>query len=150
LLHLARDAGYTGRLCGLDPAPGYCPWPAVSLSGQFVFETATRSPASGNAGPPANAVEVPDSSGALIRMEHHAEPPRGDLVTYTAPRLAGPQTSRSALRFLDPITLAGHLTAAGLAIHSQYGNWDASPLTPTSPESSLFASHLNEDDQAPR
>lgn len=125
---------------------------ALTPAGRFVFETRNPLARAWERWTPANAVEVPDPSGALIRMEHNADPPRGDLVsftvTYTAPSLPGPQTSRSTLRFLDPAALSGFLTAAGLVIHKQFGDWDSSPLTETSPEIITFAG-LSRVDQAP-
>jgi hypothetical protein len=38
-------------------------------------------------------------------VEHQVETPvTGDLVTFTAPSLPGPQVSRITLRFLDSLT----------------------------------------------
>ncbi|MEU1514542.1 hypothetical protein ABZ490_20670 [Streptomyces sp. NPDC005811] len=54
--------------------------------------------------------------------------------TYSSPGWDVPRRSRSVLRFLGPEALAGFLTEAGLVVAEQYGDWDLSPLTETSPE----------------
>jgi hypothetical protein len=38
------------------------------------------------------------------------------------------------LRFIDADSLAKRLTVAGFLIDQQFGNWDRSPLTESSPE----------------
>lgn len=188
LLHLARQAGHTGRLCGLDPAAGMLSqarrrsdieWVLGDLStatwdgefdlivmtghafqvlltdddlhtalaaihaallpgGRFAFETRNPLARAWEHWTPDHAVEV-TSDGGLIRMSHQVEfPVTSDLVTftttYTAPTLPSPQQSQSTLRFLNPATLTRFLTAAGLTIHDQFGDWDRTPLTETSPE----------------
>jgi len=72
-------------------------------------------------------------------MAHQVELPlEGDLVSFTAtfssPQWDQPEVSRSTLRFLDAATLHAFLNDAGLAIEAQYGDWDRSPLTSSSPE----------------
>ena len=42
--------------------------------------------------------------------------------------------SRSTLRFLDTDALSSFLDDAGLVVEEQFGDWDRSPLTATSPE----------------
>lgn len=189
LLRSAREAGHTGRLCGLDPAIGMLAlargvsdvewvlgdlasarWDrefdlivmtghafqvlvtddelraglaairsALALGGRFAFETRNPSARAWEHWTPDHAVEVPDPTGRLIRMEHQVELPiAGDLVTftttYTAPSLPSPQQSHSTLRFLDVGTLTRVLNDAGLVVQEQFGDWDSSPLTETSPE----------------
>jgi hypothetical protein len=77
--------------------------------------------------------------GTLVRMAHAVDPPvDGELVsfetTFTSPAWDRPQSSRSTLRFLDADALSSFLTDARLTIEEQFGDWDRTPLTPTSPE----------------
>ncbi|WP_343336003.1 hypothetical protein [Streptomyces sp. SUK 48] len=44
------------------------------------------------------------------------------------------------LRFLEPDALAGFLSAAGLAVVEQYGDWDGRPPAPAAPEIITVAS----------
>ncbi len=72
-------------------------------------------------------------------MVHEVETPiAGDIVrftsTYTSPNWNHPETSQSALRFLDAEALATFVSDAGLVIEEQYGDWDRTPLADTSPE----------------
>jgi hypothetical protein len=72
-------------------------------------------------------------------MTHQVETPAaGELVSFTStfsgPAWARPQVSRSTLRFLGADSLAEFLSAAGLTVEEQYGNWDRQPLTDASPE----------------
>jgi len=189
LLHRARQAGHTGRLCGLDPAVGMLEqarrrsdiewvlgdlastaWDrgfdlivmtghafqvlvtddelraalaairsALKDGGRFAFETRNPSARAWEQWTPENAVEAVDAHGALVRMEHDVETPAGgELIrfatTFTSPDFDGPQVSHSTLRFLDAAGLAAFLSAAGLAIEEQFGDWDRHPLTDASPE----------------
>jgi hypothetical protein len=65
-------------------------------------------------------------------MAHSVERVEGDrvtfAVTYTSPSWAGPEVSRSTLRFLDAASLAAFLAGAGLAIEEQFGDWDRRPV----------------------
>ena len=54
--------------------------------------------------------------------------------TFTSPDWIEPRVSHSTLRFLDADALAGFLAEAGLRIEAQFGDWDCSPLTASSPE----------------
>ena len=72
-------------------------------------------------------------------MSHQVEAPvDGDIVsfviTFSSPSWDRPQRRRSTLRFLDADSLSQFLSKAGLVIEKQYGDWDRSPLTETSPE----------------
>ena len=66
-----------------------------------------------------------------------------DLVTFTSATLAQRtgtlRTSRCTLRFIDPNQLRDHLIASGFRIEGWYGDWDRSPVTPTSPEVIVLA-----------
>jgi SAM-dependent methyltransferase len=189
LLRMARQAGHTGRLCGLDPAPAMLAlarqrtdvewvlgdaasagWrqefdlvvmtghafqalvgddeiraalaavrAALAPGGRFAFETRNPAARAWEGWVPGNAVQATGPTGAVVTMAHQVVAPfDGATVsftsTYTSPDWAGPQVSRSTLRFLSPAGLASFLAAAGLAISEQFGDWDRAPLTGTSPE----------------
>jgi SAM-dependent methyltransferase len=112
---------------------------ALTPDGRFAFETRNPLARGWEEWIPENAVEVTDSSGAVVRQEHQVDlPVRGDLVsfttTYSSPAWRQPERSRSQLRFLGTEALAAFLAGAGLEITEQYGNWDRSALGPGSPE----------------
>jgi ubiquinone/menaquinone biosynthesis C-methylase UbiE len=189
LLRTAREAGHTGRLCGLDPADGMLEqarkrsdieWVLGNLSsvawdrefdlivmtghafqvfiddreihaslaairsaltddGRFVFETRNPRFQAWKTWTPENAVQTMDETGAVVRMSHQLDLPiDGDIVsfttTFTSPAWEQPELSRSRLRFLDSDSLSQFLTDACLRIDDQFGYWDRSPLTDTSPE----------------
>lgn len=189
LLHMAREAGHSGRLCGLDPAAGMLEqagkrpgiewvhgdlasvtWErafdlvvmtghafqvfvddeeiqtalaairaALTDNGRFAFETRNPLVRGWETWTPDNAVEIVDDTGTLVRMAHQVQMPvDGRTVSFTttfsSPDWNRPQYSRSTLRFLDADSLLLFLIDAGLGIEAQYGDWDRSPLTETSPE----------------
>jgi hypothetical protein len=112
---------------------------ALTEDGRFAFETRNPLVRGWEAWTPDNAVEIVDETGALVRMSHQVERPvDGDIVSFTitfsSPSWDQPRLSRSTPRFLDADSLALFLSNAGLVIEEQYGNWDRSPLTETSPE----------------
>ncbi|MFL6242061.1 MAG: class I SAM-dependent DNA methyltransferase [Acidimicrobiia bacterium] len=112
---------------------------ALTQDGCFAFETRNPSARAWERWTPGNAVEATDTSGAVVRMEHDVDTPvDGDRVsfttTFTSPEWDQPEVSRSTLRFLDASSLSSFLSAAGLAIEEQFGDWDRQPLTRTSPE----------------
>ncbi len=189
LLHSARAAGHTGRLCGLDPGTGMLErararsdiewvlgdlasvdWAqefdlvvmtghafqvlvedqelrsalaamrvALTTGGRFAFETRNPLVRAWERWTPEHAVEVADSSGAVVRMEHEVETPvDGDVVhfttTFSSAGWSRTEISSSTLRFLDADALASFLLSAGFAIEEQFGNWNREPLTDASPE----------------
>jgi hypothetical protein len=84
-------------------------------------------------------VEVIDPAGVAVQWSVEVDlPVTGDLVSFTATYSSTswerPRYSRSTLRFLDAEALASVLSAAGLEIEAQYGDWDRSVLGPDSPE----------------
>jgi SAM-dependent methyltransferase len=187
LLHQARAAGHTGRLCGLDPADAMldvararsdiewvhgdlsnATWDrefdlvvmsghafqvfvtdaelhtaltailrALTATGRFAFETRNPSAREWEEWVPENAHEVSREE-TTVRMEQNVASVDGDLVrfslTFTSPAWPEPEVSWSTLRFLDPSALETRLRAAAFVIDEQYGDWDAGPLTATSPE----------------
>ena len=188
LLHAAREAGHSGRLCGLDPADGMLrqarkrsdvEWILGDLSGvtwdrqfdlvlmtghafqvfiednelqvaltairsalipagRLAFETRNPLVRGWETWTPENAVEVVDEVGAAVRMSHEVNAVEGEFVsfttTYTSPDWDRPQLSRSTLRFLDQKSLSVFLSDAAFLVEVQYGDWDRTPLTETSPE----------------
>jgi SAM-dependent methyltransferase len=111
----------------------------LEQDGHFAFEARNPSARAWERWTPDNAVEATDTSGAVVRMEHDVDTPvDGDRVsfttTFTSPEWDQPEVSRSTLRFLDASSLSSFLSAAGLAIEEQFGDWDRQPLTATSPE----------------
>jgi SAM-dependent methyltransferase len=112
---------------------------ALLPGGRFAFETRNPVVRQWEEWVPANAVQVTDPAGAVVRMAHQVElPVRGDLVsfttTYSTPAWERPRSSNSTLRFLDASALSSFLAGAGLEIEEQYGDWDGAPLGAGSPE----------------
>jgi SAM-dependent methyltransferase len=189
LLHRAREAGHTGRLCGLDPGAGMLAqarkrldiewvqgelggmvWErefdlvvmtghafqvfvaddelrsalaavgsALTEDGRFVFETRNPLARAWERWTPDNVVEVTDDTGVNVRMWHDVEQPvTGEIVRFTTTFASAdrdaPRRSRSTLRFLDAARVTSFLSAAGLAVEEQLGDWDARPLSAASPE----------------
>ena len=118
---------------------------ALTDDGRFAFETRNPLVREWERWIPANAAEVVDADGAVVRMTREVESPvHGDRVsfthTFTSPSWDRPQTSRSTLRFLDADALSSFLSEARLTIEEQFGDWDRQPLTATSPEIITIAS----------
>lgn len=189
MLHEARAAGHSGRLCGLDPAPGMLAqarrrddieWVLGDLSsvawdvefelvvmtghafqvfidddelrqalasiraalkpgGRFAFETRNPSARAWEAweAEARGAVEGPD--GAKVRMSRKVTTPFDGRVvsfshTFQSPAWDEPRVSHSTLRFIGKADLDDELARAGFVQEAQYGDWDKSPLTETSPE----------------
>jgi SAM-dependent methyltransferase len=112
---------------------------ALKRNGVFAFETRNPLARAWERWTPEYAAEVTGPDGRTWRMTHQVETPvAGELVSFTStfswPGWARPQVSRSTLRFLGAEPLAGFLSAAGLTVGEQYGNWDRQPLTHASPE----------------
>ncbi|TGQ71273.1 MAG: class I SAM-dependent methyltransferase [Mesorhizobium sp.] len=197
LLQEARKAGHSGRLCGIDPAPGVLEraraypgiewvlgelqdqdWEhrfdlvvmtghafqaivsnsdlqsfvaSVSKSlvpgGVFAFETRNPAARPWKRWTPENtaSVAVPDGTSVLITTELDSDFD-GQTVTFTHtfsgnhPSL--PMQSRSTLRFLNTDALQTLIEDAGLRIEQQFGDFDGSTPTPTSPEIITLAKRL--------
>jgi SAM-dependent methyltransferase len=189
LLQEARDAGHTGRLCGLDPAPGMLAqarkrpgiewilgdlastaWDgefdlvvmtghafqvligddelrrslaairsALTTDGRFVFETRNRLARAWDGWTPENPVEFADTDGVTVRLTREVTATVDDRIvsfthTFTSPRWSQPQVSTSTLRFFDAASLLPFLVDAGFSIEEQFGDWNRTPVTATSPE----------------
>ncbi|WP_327353657.1 class I SAM-dependent methyltransferase [Streptomyces sp. NBC_01304] len=117
---------------------------ALTPGGAFAFETRNPSAKAWERWTPERAAEVTDADGALVRAAHEVEHPvdvdpvDGGLVrfstTCTGAGWAGPEVSRSTLRFLGQERLGEFLAEAGLEVAEQYGDWGRGPVTEASPE----------------
>ncbi|MFG2222381.1 class I SAM-dependent methyltransferase [Streptomyces sp. NPDC048644] len=121
---------------------------ALADGGRFAFETRHPSARPWERWTPEHAVEVTRPDGVTCRIEHHVETPvDGELVrfttTFTTSGRERPRTGRSTLRFLPPAALSSCLTDAGLTAVAQYGDWDRSPLTESSPEIITLAARVS-------
>jgi SAM-dependent methyltransferase len=112
---------------------------ALDEEGHFAFETRNPLARAWENWTPDKAAKVTDKDGTVVRLVRNVQKPvTGDTVTFTHTFSSydweQSQTSRSTLRFLDVEALSKFLSDAGLAIDEQFGDWDGSPLTATSPE----------------
>lgn len=111
---------------------------ALTQDGLFAFETRNPAARAWEHWTPDNAREVTNPSGTTMRLTDQVLWTHDDLIhfsaTYSTPAWTEPKVSHSTLRFLDAARLNTFLTAAGLKITAQYGDWDRTPLTATSPE----------------
>jgi SAM-dependent methyltransferase len=118
---------------------------ALTGNGRFAFETRNPLARPWEQWVPANAVQVVSPAGPAFRQWHQVRlPVTGELVsftsTYTSRGWEEPRVSDSTLRFLGAGALAAALSAAGLAVEKQYGDWDRRPLADASPEIITIAS----------
>jgi ubiquinone/menaquinone biosynthesis C-methylase UbiE len=112
---------------------------ALNDRGRLVFETRNPGARAWEDWTPENAVEVTLPDGADVHMAHRVDQPfDGRTVsfatTYTSTAWSAPEVSRSRLRFLSVQEVTAFLDDAGLAIRAQYGDWNRSSVTATSPE----------------
>jgi SAM-dependent methyltransferase len=114
---------------------------ALAPGGRFVFETRNPAARAWETWTADRARRLTGPDGVVVRVWHEVEAaPVADRVTFTETfdfeggRRPGPRTSRTTLRFLDRTALSGFLAEAGLTVAEQYGDWERSPLTATSPE----------------
>ncbi|QTE00671.1 dTDP-3-amino-3,4, 6-trideoxy-alpha-D-glucopyranose [Streptomyces cyanogenus] len=113
---------------------------ALSDGGRLVFETRNPAARAWEHWTPDRVYEATAADGTPVKVWHEVRTVAPDLArvhfteSYTAPHWPAPRVVRSVLRFLDADTLNTFLTEAGLTVVEQYGDWDGSPLTPTSPE----------------
>ena len=112
---------------------------ALTPGGVFAFESRNPLVREWERWTPVHGVEFIDRDGTVVRFEAEVETPvAGDVVRFTnSYRRADwdrAERSPSTLRFLAADALASFLAAAGFVIEAQYGDWDRSPLTASSPE----------------
>jgi SAM-dependent methyltransferase len=111
---------------------------ALRPGGRFAFETRNPLVRGWEGWTPENAREVTTSDGAQVRIEHRVQSVEGGVVemseSFISERWDEPQVSYGSLRFLSADELSSYLDEAGLTIEAQFGDWDRSPFTATSPE----------------
>ncbi|MFJ8045934.1 class I SAM-dependent methyltransferase [Kitasatospora sp. NPDC096147] len=110
---------------------------ALRPGGRFAFETRHPQARAWKHWTPANASEVTDDTGRVLRTGHRVESVTGDVVTFTETTTeAGTvlRTDRTSLRFLDVPALDAFLAGAGLLVEARYGDWHCGRLTSESRE----------------
>ena len=112
---------------------------ALTDDGRFVFETRNRLARAWDDWTPENPIEFADTGGVKVRMTRSVTAAVDDRLvsfthTFTSPRWNQPQVSTSTLRFFDAASLLPFLVDAGLSIEEQFGDWNRTPVTATSPE----------------
>lgn len=117
---------------------------ALVAGGRFVFETRNPLLRSWEQWDTEYTAEILDGNGSVVRRTSHPATPDEDGVmrggsTFTCPKWDHPEVSEGALRFLNVDALASFLTAAGLEIEAQFGDWDRRAWTDTSPETITIA-----------
>ena len=112
---------------------------ALRPGGRFAFETRNPSARAWETweSEVRGAFDGPD--GERVRMSRKITTPfNGRVVsfshTFQSPAWDQSRVSHSTLRFIGKADLDAELARAGLMPEAQYGNWDKSPLTETSPE----------------
>ncbi|MFZ0668497.1 MAG: methyltransferase domain-containing protein [Acidimicrobiales bacterium] len=112
---------------------------ALTADGRFAFETRNPAAREWEKWIPKNAVEAKGADGRTVRMSHRVHlPVLSDRVTFTTTftcsEWPGAEQSESTLRFLDRNSLGIFLSAAGMSIVDQLGDWSGGPVSATSPE----------------
>lgn len=112
---------------------------ALTDDGRFVFETRNRLARAWDDWTPENPVEFTDNGGVKVRMTRTVTATVEDRLvsfahTFTSPKWKQPRVSTSTLRFFDAASLLPFLVDAGLSIEDQFGDWNRTPVTATSPE----------------
>ncbi|WHM40391.1 class I SAM-dependent methyltransferase [Streptomyces sp. BPTC-684] len=111
---------------------------ALRPGGRFAFETRHPRARAWEEWNPANASEVVDATGRVLRVWYEVEAVVGDVVTFTGTTADDDGTvlrvDRTGLRFLDAVTLDAFLGDAGFAIEARYGDWHGGPVTDSSRE----------------
>lgn len=111
---------------------------ALRSGGLFAFETRNPAARAWQRWTPEHERRVQAPDGRQAWSAHSLERVEGELVTFsTAYRLQGwpePGHSRSTLRFPEAQAVNALLADSGFEVQNQYGYWDRSPLTESSPE----------------
>jgi SAM-dependent methyltransferase len=188
LLHHARQAEHTGRLCGVDPDQAmlevarshpdieWCEGTAASMTwtgefdlavmtghafqclitdeevraslvairhalvpgGRFAFETRNPLVRAWEHWDGMDPIEAVDPQGRAVRVSYDVEDIVEDVVALAEITCDSEnrrlRVDRARLRFMDNQLLTDFLDGAGFNIEAQYGNWDHSALSPSSPE----------------
>ena len=98
---------------------------ALVAGGSLAFETRNPSVREWEAWTPDRVGELRTADGSVVRWWREVAGVSGEFVTLE---------STSTLRFLAADALPRLLAHAGLVIDEQYGDWDRSPLSSSSPE----------------
>ncbi|MEM5518209.1 class I SAM-dependent methyltransferase [Henriciella sp. AS95] len=111
---------------------------ALKPGGRFAFETRNPGARAWDNWTGNKAKQITVDNTQYTDRREVIRPFDGQTVTFThtfnSPDWPEPQVSTSTLRFLSADALNAALTNAGFSIQSQYGDWDGSPVTDTSPE----------------
>jgi ubiquinone/menaquinone biosynthesis C-methylase UbiE len=106
---------------------------ALRPGGRFGFDTRNPAARAWERWTPSNVWEAGE-----VRSWNDAGPFENGLVTFKttfeSPGWDAPRFSESTLRFLDVPALGEFVAEAGLVVDEQYGYWDRTPVTETSPE----------------
>jgi len=118
----------------------------LAADGTFAFETRNPAARAWDHWVPEYAIEVTADDGEVVRMAHEVRAPFDGRVvsftaTYTSAQRAAPIVSESTLRFLAARDVKEVLGDTGFSIEAQFGDWDRTALTPTSPEIITIAGH---------
>ncbi|WP_084419839.1 class I SAM-dependent DNA methyltransferase [Henriciella litoralis] len=111
---------------------------ALKPGGRFAFETRNPGARAWDSWTSDRAKEITVDNKSYTDRRDVIRPFDGQTVTFThtfsAPHWPEPEVSTSTLRFMSVDALNAALNEAGFSLHAQYGDWDASPVTETSPE----------------
>ncbi|HEY5107592.1 MAG TPA: class I SAM-dependent methyltransferase [Caulobacteraceae bacterium] len=112
---------------------------ALNDHGRFAFETRNPLARAWETWDSQEPSTVTNSDGATVRVSRRLTAPFDGRVvsfshTFESDAWTAPRVSHSTLRFLGRTALGAALEAAGLAIEYQFGGWDRSPVTASSPE----------------
>lgn len=112
---------------------------ALNDGGRFAFETRNPNARAWEGWTPQSASVATFPDGLAVRMVRElTRRVTGDTVSFrhvfTSPQWREPEVSHSTLRFLSRDRLSDFLAGVGLAVETQYGDWDGSPVSDTSPE----------------
>ncbi|NGN67034.1 methyltransferase domain-containing protein [Streptomyces sp. A7024] len=110
---------------------------ALAPGGRVVFETRNPEVEAWREWTAGRVSEARGSDG-IVRCRAEGAAADGEFVsfsaTYECDAWDAPEVSHSRLRFLSAEALDGFLDEAGLELLDRYGDWDASPYGPGSPE----------------
>jgi SAM-dependent methyltransferase len=128
--YLVADGAVRAGLAGVRAA--------LRDGGRFAFETRHPVARAWQNWTPANAIDVEDATGRMLRVTHEVESVVDDVVTFTetVTDISGATVHHESqvLRFLGPDVLNRLLREAGFHVEEQYGDWHRGPLTARSRE----------------
>jgi SAM-dependent methyltransferase len=112
---------------------------ALTDSGRFVFETRNPLARGWEDWTSDRVTEIVAANSDVVRFSREVEMPiESEIVRFAATFASSawdhPELSHSTLRFLTADALSVFLSEAGFEIEAQFGDWDQSPLSDSSPE----------------